>query len=248
MKKICTSICACLIAALVIAQPKLELIPDSIDASFESALDDEFEEFFVNMKVVNISEEQIRLRWLLSYPGNDCPSAWRVSIADTNGSYPFTITSNVVFGGIPNSPIILNPLDTGFMVLHVRPSPTAGCCTIQLRYSELQGANGEIILDSTFVHICVSDSTVSSTYAEHLTAPVAVPNPTNGIFKLNGQIAAKEIWVFNGLGVPILKSTYQTGKPYDLSMFPNGLYSVCARSETGELRHILKLLKQAGNP
>jgi hypothetical protein len=249
MKKICFSLCACMATALAMAQPILNIVPDSIEVSFESSLTDEFEEYKASTYFSNASEETLAIRWQLLFPDEDCPEAWKFAVGDNNLHFPFGVTSNINIGSHPNIPVNLSPNDTGYFELYVRPNFTAGCCKVKIRYSQLNELYEEIaILDSTSVYVCISDSTISSTHIEQIKASVAAPNPTTSMFKLLGDLIAKEIWVFNVLGAPVLKSVYQPDQLFDLSMFPNGLYTVCALSEQGGLKHITRLIKLAEMP
>lgn len=235
--------------ALAVAQPILNIVPDSIEVSFESSLIDEYENFQTTTYFSNATEDTVVIRWQLLFADENCPEAWQFYTADNNQHYPTDVTSNMNIGSHPNVPVNLNPHDTGFLILYVRPRLTEGCCNIKIRYSQLNELYEEIaILDSTSISVCVSDSTISSTHVEKKKPPMAAPNPATSTFKLLGNLTAKEIWVFNVLGAPVLKSVYQPGQLFDLSMFPNGLYTVCALSKQGGLKHITRLIKMAEMP
>ncbi len=249
MKKICFSLSACLATALAVAQPVLNIVPDSIKVSFESSLTDEYDNFPISTYFSNATEDTVAIRWLLLFPDENCPKAWNFYTGDNNQHYPTDVVSNVNFGSNPFVPVTLNPHDTGVLILYVRPRFTEGCCKVKIRYSLINELYEEsAILDSTSIYVCLSDSTISSTHIEKKKAPIAAPNPANSTFKLLGDLIAKEIWVFNILGAPVLKSAYQPDQLFDLSMLPNGLYTVCALSEQGGLNPITRVVKQSVMP
>ena len=232
MKKTILSILGvCILYSLSRAQPKITVLPVSVEETVAIDLSNFEKEIVLRSRIFNTGSEPITLTWEQDVIGQ--PFEWQADISDKY--YYYFLYEDERLKGEDIPPIDLNEGEYFDLTLYIYPRGRAGEGSY---YFNIMTAEGVVIQPISF-RLKATDRKYEIRKSNRIKV---FPNPTKGYFELGLNEQIEQISLYNLLGQKIRTYLYEDFKRYDVSTLPNGDYSIEFRDKKGEIMKTIRIL------
>lgn len=234
-----------LLPAVALQAQAIIAVEDTVVADiFEIERSDDFIDLELKTRVTNVSDSTVFLKW--TRLELDKPGEWDTQVCDNIDCYIPIVSSNIDPELGLDAPIMLEPDSSLDMILYVLPNGVFGTGRIEL---DLSLADQPDSILQTIVYLPdVRERTVSN--VEDLLAPNLriFPNPAADYFELTSHQGIDEIIISDMFGRQIKAYPAISGKSYDISQLPNGIYLVTLINRQYGIIRTLRLGKRSIRP
>ena len=193
--------------------------------------------------VTNNTRSTMNLVWVLTNLSR--PAGWETAICDKNNCYPPFVLTNVVDGGNPNAPVVLDPNEESIIDLHLYPDGIAGVGYAQVCFHTVE--EPDVILGCMDYKYSVGASSSTDDEVGPIISQV-FPNPTTEYFGLTNANGIQEVKVYNMLGRQQRSYEVALGKKYYVGDMPAGMYLVAFIDTKGHVAKTTRLVKRLYRP
>lgn len=226
---------------------QVEFSPEENTQEFNLDLSDAFDKGTIKSFLLNQNALSVSLKWELFKI--DAPDEWETQLTvadDGGGGFTWGITSNFDSATLPNPiPLPIVAADSSKMNLAVRPKGIAGCGTYEIHISLVDDPDQIIAIGTYNFLINVNADCITSIQDNFNSDPIVVyPNPTKDYFTISNHSMVKTVEIFNMVGIPMMRTPFQSGEEIDISIFPKGVYLINFLDKNGKTLSINRLVKK----